>query len=169
MNITQAPLKTGFRLNRIQKVSLVVRVLLLVGLILQGLVMVGGVVVVPLVVFHHLQAKSPLSEVACQNCRSFLASPFVFMVTLNFYRFFGRLKAGHLFDAETVSHLEAAGKWWIVLGIVQVIIEGVSAYIFTPHNILISGDSIMAGLIVFFIAWVFREAQRLQEEQELTV
>jgi hypothetical protein len=34
---------------------------------------------------------------------------------------------------------------------------------------VVTGNGIIAGLIVFFIAWVLREAQELKEEQALTV
>ncbi|HXR48833.1 MAG TPA: DUF2975 domain-containing protein [Candidatus Limnocylindrales bacterium] len=91
------------------------------------------------------------------------------MVTLNFFRFFTRLKDGRLFDAPTVRYLETAGKWWIVLGVVQILTGLGEVYLFSPRGFTVSGDAIVAGLIVFFVAWFFREAQELQEEQELTV
>ena len=91
------------------------------------------------------------------------------MVTLNFYQFFGHLKEGRLFDSQTVKYLETAGKWWIVLGITQIVFRSLEAYIFSPRNIILSGDGIGAGLVVVFIAWLFREANELKEEQELTV
>ena len=92
------------------------------------------------------------------------------MVTLHFFRFFNRLKNSLLFEAETTRHLESAGKWWIALGIVQAALQFSEGYIFTPSNIVVTGSNgIFAGLVVFLIAWVLREAQELKEEQELTV
>ena len=91
------------------------------------------------------------------------------MVTLNFFRFFTRLKDGRLFDAPTVRYLETAGKWWIVLGVVQILTGLGEVYLFSPRGFTVSGDGIVAGLIVFFVAWFLGEAQELQEEQELTV
>jgi hypothetical protein len=91
------------------------------------------------------------------------------MVTLSLFRFFSRFKDGHLFDAQTVRCLETAAKWWIVLGIVQATIQAVGAFLYALNNVNISGDGIVGGLIVFFVAWVLGEAQKLQEEQELTV
>jgi hypothetical protein len=66
--------------------------------------------------------------------------------------------------------LEQAGKWWIVLGIAQIIYKSVAAFVFTPNNVNITdGGAIFSGLLVFFIAWVLREGQKLKEDQELTV
>jgi len=65
--------------------------------------------------------------------------------------------------------LENAGKWWIVLGIVRAITECIDSYFFHRTNFVVTGNGIIAGLIVFFIAWVLREAQELKEEQALTV
>jgi hypothetical protein len=166
MNANEISLKANARMTRIRKVSKIVRAVLLAGLIVQILAMAVGFMVLPLVFSHSLEVKS---HVAFKNCSALLALPFAFMVTLNFFRFFSRLKDGRLFEAQTVKHLENAGKWWIVLGLAQIVFQFFEAYIFSPGDITISGNGIVAGLIVFFVAWLFGEAQKLQEEQELTV
>jgi phage shock protein PspC (stress-responsive transcriptional regulator) len=56
-----------------------------------------------------------------------------------------------------------------VLGIVQIFCGFLKAWLFWPHTAIVSGNAIVGGLAVYFIAWFFREAQELQEEQELTV
>ena len=109
------------------------------------------------------------SEIVFEHFSVCAVMPFAFMVTLNFFRFFNRLKEGHLFDSQTVRHLEIAGKWWIILGLIQVVFQSLKTYLFSPENIIISGDGIVGGLIVFFVAWIMGEAQKIQEEQELTV
>ena len=164
MNTNETPLKAASRLNRIKAVSKVLRAIFLAALIVQVVGILASVVTIPIAVLTGIK-----SQIVFKNCSVGAALPFAFMVTLNFFRFFSRLKEGHLFDAQTVRHLEVAGKWWIVLGIIQIIFQSLEAYTFSPQNINISGSGVVAGLIVFFVAWVFREAQALQEEQELTV
>jgi hypothetical protein len=165
MNANENALKTSPRLNRIKAVSKVLRAILLAGLIVQAAGILAAVIIVPIVAV----TVGLKSHVTFQNCSMLALLPFAFMVTLNFFRFFTRLKDGRLFDAPTVRYLETAGKWWIVLGVLQITSGSVEAYLFSPRNIIVSGDGIVAGLIVFFIAWFFREAQELQEEQALTV
>jgi hypothetical protein len=154
----------SFRMKRIKAVSNVLRNILFAGLVLQ---------VFGILIFFVVALTGTLTKIKSQNvfvtCSALAALPFLFMVTLNFYRFFGHLKEGRLFDSQTVKCLGTAGKWWIVLGIIQIIFRSLEAYIFSPRNIILSGDGIGAGLIVIFIAWLFREANELKEEQELTV
>lgn len=157
--------KTNPRLNRIKTVSKVLRAVLFAGLIVQTAGMLAVVIIVPFVAMN-VGLRSPITF---QNCSELASLPLGFMVTLNFFRFFDRLKNGRLFDSETVRHLEIAGKWWIILGIVQILLGAVEAYLFSPKNLIVSGNGIVAGLTIFFVAWLLREAQELQEEQELTV
>jgi len=139
--------------------------MLLAALVIQSVGVLALVIVVPIVVLT-VGLKSP---VAFQNCCALANLPFALMLTLNFFRFFSRLKDGHLFDSQTVRYLETAGKWWMLLGTVQIILGSLQAYFLSPQNLIVSGNGIVAGLGVFFVAWLLREAQELQEEQELTV
>ena len=100
---------------------------------------------------------------------SLLIMPFVFTVNLYFFKFFDRLKNGHLFDAQTVGHLETAGKWLIAFGLFQALFAVVEGLITHSQNITFPGGGIFSGLVTIFTAWLFREGQELQEEQELTV
>jgi Protein of unknown function (DUF2975) len=157
--------KTNPRLNRIKTVSKVLRAILFAGLIVQTVGILAFVIIASLAAM----SVGLRSHLAFQNCSALANLPFGFMVTLNFFRFFDRLKNGRLFDSQTVRYLEIAGKWWIILGIVQIILGVLEVYLFSSKNIIVSGNGIVAGLIIFFVAWLFREAQELQEEQELTV
>jgi uncharacterized membrane protein YhaH (DUF805 family) len=150
--------------TKIIKVSKVLRTILFIGLILQ----IISLVCLPIVILT-ASATGLKPPVVFETCVALVVLLFTFLVTLNFFRLFDRLKDGHLFDPQTVKHLETAGKWWIVLGIVQIIGGTIKAWLFSPHDVTVSGDGIVAGLAVFLIAWCFREAQELQEEQELTV
>lgn len=159
------PINTNARMNRIQKVSSVIRTILLVGLVVQIAAMIVGTVMCLIVISY----KQHDSQTELMNCANFMVLPFAFMLTLNFFRFFTRLKEGQLFDSQTVRYLEAAGKWWISVGMVQIILGAIEAFLFKPANVMVSGHGIVAGLVIFFIAWLLREAQELQEEQKLTV
>jgi hypothetical protein len=105
----------------------------------------------------------------CKTVGAFLAMPFVFAANLYFFRFFDRLKNGHLFDAQTIGYLETAGKWLIALGLFQALFALAEGLIAHSQNITFSGDGVFSGLVTIFTAWLFREGQELQEEQELTV
>jgi hypothetical protein len=154
------------QMGRIQKVSSIVRALFLAALIIEAAGMAGRLVAL-LFAFSHPSTFE--SRATFNNGAEFFVLPFAFMVTLHFFKFFNRIKNSLLFEAETTRHLENAGKWWITLGIVQAILQFAEGSIFTPSNIVVTGSNqIFGGLVVFFIAWIFRVGMKLKEEQELT-
>ncbi len=154
-------------MRRIQNVSSFVRVLLLALLVIEGAGMAVGLFVIPSTLFHISGMKSHVVYTIFTAFLLFL--PLMFLVTLNFFRLFTRLKNGWLFESETIEYLERAGKWWITLSVVSAIVQLVESYVFRPDHIIVPGNGIWGGLIVFFIAWVLREGQQMKEEQELTV
>jgi hypothetical protein len=166
MNTNEISPKTNVRLNRIIKFSKVLRTVFFVGLVVQAASEFGIIVAIPIAALNGLK-----SQVVFEICSAGVVLLFAFVVTLNFFRFFTRIKDGCLFDSQTVKYLETAGKWWIALGLVQILFQCVEAYFFPPHDITItiSANGLLGGVMVFFIAWLFGEAQKLQEEQELTV
>jgi hypothetical protein len=91
------------------------------------------------------------------------------MAWWNFWIFFRRLNNGHIFDAATVSRLAAAGKWklgaWIYWIPVSLMIEQPLHYTSWFNKL----SSPMGPIAIIFAAWLLREAQNLEEEQELTV
>jgi len=93
---------------------------------------------------------------------------FGFVVNLKLFQFFGRLKNGGLFDAQTVGYLSAAGKWWMGYWIYQTLFLGIRTLFF---RVAMNWDfaCLFGALTLIFVAWFFKEAQELQEEQELTV
>lgn len=166
MNTNEKSQKAELRMRRIRKVSGIVRIIFFTILILEIVGIVAAVIVIPVAITHWPAFHS---QAAFKNYCSLLTLPFALMVTLNFFRLFTRLKEGQLFESQTIRYLESAGKWWIVLGIIRMFFQFWEAFIYTPNNIIVTGDGIFGGLIVFFIAWVLREGQELKEEQELTV
>jgi hypothetical protein len=156
---------------KIVKVSKVIRHILFAGLVLWA-------ISIPLILFQAigLWSKSNLPATHYLPWGLLLLLGFRFFVTLKLLRFFDRLKDGHLFDATTVGHLDAAGKWWIVLWLYDVLFHEVRLGVFqvvddwNPTSFdLLNFGSLFAGLVLVFVAWLLKEAQELQEEQELTV
>jgi len=95
------------------------------------------------------------------------------IVNLKLFRFFDRLKNGHLFDAKTVGNLDGAGRWCVALWFFQGLYCEIGRDFFQMTNAWDFGGSssgfFVAGLTLIFVAWLLKEAQELQEEQELTV
>jgi hypothetical protein len=104
----------------------------------------------------------------CETCGTALLASLGLVVNLKLFRFFDRLKNGNLFDAQTVGNLDAAGRWWIVLWLFQGLFYQIE-YQFFGHAMVWGGSGLFAGLILIFVSWLLKEAQELQEEQELTV
>jgi hypothetical protein len=98
---------------------------------------------------------------------------FAFITNWKLFRFFDRLKNGCFFDAKTVGNLGAAGTWWLMLWLYEIVYCLVTQSIYFEHfnfkNFPPDLGSLFAGLTLKFVAWLLREAQELQEEQELTV
>lgn len=93
---------------------------------------------------------------------------FAIVINVKLFRFFSRLKNGCLFDAQTVGNLDAAGKWWLVLWLFQGLFLQIGNEYFGTRNSW-NAAGMFAGLTLIFVAWLLKEAQELQEEQELTV
>jgi len=70
----------------------------------------------------------------------------------------------------TVGQLDAAGKWLVVLWLFQVLYEKIRVSTLPSLDTgAFDSGSLSAGLILVFFAWLLKEAQKLQEEQALTV
>ena len=153
--------------TKIVKVSKIIRNILFAGLVFWAIVGIAGLLAAVLVLIGHTKTHAIGS--IFETGGSFLAIPFVFIVNLYFFKFFDRLKNGHLFDSQTTRYLEAAGKYLILLGIFQMLFAITAAAIFHPEHVTFSSGGIFSGLMTIFTAWLFREGQELQEEQELTI
>ena len=148
---------------KIIKVSKNIRSILFAGLVL-------WMVAIPVFLFPFIflpKEKMPSSMICEIGGRVLLAS-LGLVVNLKLFRFFDRLKNGHLFDAQTVGNLDAAGRWWIVLWLFQGLFYQIE-YQFFGHAMVWGSSGLFAGLILIFVSWLLKEAQELQEEQELTV
>jgi hypothetical protein len=155
---------------KIIKVSKVLRAIAFAGLVLWGIMIPVSLATAILPPFLSKQISFSLTQ--------FLVIPmfiFVFITNLKIFRFLDRLKNGCFFDVQTVGYLNAAAHWWLVLWLYEtmqyVLVQqpwnnphDFSLYHFPPDT-----GGLFAALTLKFVAWFFREAQELQEEQELTV
>lgn len=153
--------------TKIVKVSKIIRNILFAGLILWIIVIPVGLAAILIPIIVHTNTDTP--AVIYKTVGAFLTLPFVFAANLYFFKFFDRLKNGHIFAAQTIGFLEAAGKWLIALGFFQALFAVVAGWMMHSQNITFSGDGIFSGLVTIFTAWLFREGREFQEEQELTV
>lgn len=152
---------------KIVKVSKILRIILLFGLFLWIFAFFASLLPFFFVfIFPRGQELYPIQTYA--QCGSALETLFGFIVNLKLFRFFDRLKDGHLFDAKTVGNLDAAGKWWIVFWLYEGLFYGIRTLVFQVKMTWDFG-SFFAALTLIFVAWLLKEAQELQEEQELTV
>jgi hypothetical protein len=83
------------------------------------------------------------------------------IVSLNFFRFFDRFKNGALFDAKTVGHLQAAGKWWLAYWIFDFMF-GLIGNGLLETGMVFSCGQLFASLTVIIVSWLLKEAQELQ-------
>jgi hypothetical protein len=154
---------------KIIKVSKILRNIAFAGLVLWG-------IMIPV----SLAAALPLLFVKglSFSLTQFLFIPMfglAFMTNLKIFRFLDRLKNGCFFDAQTVGNLNAAANWWLVLCLYEVVSYVLMQQPWTnPHDFSLyhfppDVGGLFAALTLKFVAWFFREAQELQEEQELTV
>ena len=150
--------------TKIIKVSKVIRSILFAGL---ALWIAGGIPIILVQSFNLWKSIGGRATLYLQGGVVVLII-FSFVVNLCLFRFFDRLKNGHLFDAKTVGNLDAAGKWWIVLWLLEFLFYQIGHEVFNISNGW-GFSNLFAGLTLVFVAWLLKEAQELQEEQELTV
>jgi flagellar biogenesis protein FliO len=154
--------------------------LLMFACVLGGLGWLGWIVV-PFMTQHSGQVQ------ILSNLGTWVVGPVAvieFIALGNFKRFFQRLKDGHIFDGPAVGRLAAAGKWklagWAlpyVAGIITVAGLAMQGQIQGWHETSVAGlaavvgglGGLLAPLAIIFVAWLLREGQNMQEEQELTV
>jgi hypothetical protein len=91
------------------------------------------------------------------------------IINWNLLRFFTCLQQGNLFDAKTVGYLQAAGRCWLVYALFD-FAYGLVGNSFIGTKMAFTGiGHLFVSLTIIFVAWLLKEAQELQEEQELTV
>ena len=148
------------------------------GAFFQGMVILGWPI---LHIIRHLHSPAPSSPDLHSTFWFWFKLPFSVLeciAWINIWNFFGRLKAGHIFDAPTVRRLAIAGKCMLTGAVYVYIFDFLLFLLQNPalNGLGKLGDStgesmgnLTAGLAIILAAWLLREGQMLQEEQELTV
>ncbi len=151
---------------KIIKVSKIIRTILYAGMALWIFAFVASLAPFTLYIYPSATQLYPIQAYALSG--SALMCVFYFVVNLKLFRFFERLKNGSLFDVHTVGYLDAAGKWWLALWLYDGFFYGIRTLCFQVKMTWEFG-SLFSALTLIFVAWLLKEAQELQEEQELTV
>jgi hypothetical protein len=159
---------------KIIKVSTALRTIAFAGLVMWAFtiaVVLGNAILLPLFYPKHFTFL----------LKDFTPVPmfvFAFIANLKIFRFFNRLKNGCFFDAQTVGNLNSAGTWLLMMWLYEkvTVVLGQTLNADPPWSDSINYSHfpldlsmLFAALTLKFFAWLFREAQELQEEQELTV
>jgi hypothetical protein len=158
-------MKTLPNKQKIIKAAEALRIILICSLLYWAFVF-GACLMPWFVVVPHMERLWPLQAYVFSGV---VLQPLLgMMATIYGIFFFDRLKSGFLFDAKTVGYLSATGKWWFGYWLYQTVFLGGRTLFF---NIAMNWDPtcLIGALTIIIIAWFFREAQNLQEEQELTV
>ena len=190
MNVTEITPKANVRLNRIR---LVARFFRWICLFLFGVMifMAGAAVLAPYCI---LPTGSPERNEFLTMRAEFLLSQFkpgwewlyplfwAGMAGLNclaiwfFYRFFGNLERGIIFDRDNVRCFRGFGCLMVASPVIGIIFD-LSRIIWQVPNpaegFVIDGTNLIPGLVggflIVLIAWIMDEGRKIQEEQELTV
>ena len=154
---------------KIIKVSKILQAIAFAGLILWGISIIASVVtgiLTPLLVPNLGFSTAHLLEIPL--------FVFVFITNLKVLRFLDRLKSGCFFDSQTVGYLNTAANWWLLVWLYEVMQYVLmqqpwnNLHDFSLHHFPPDAGGLFAALTLKFVAWFFREAQELQEEQDLT-
>ena len=170
------------RLNRIQKVSRCLRLVMLYRIFYLPIVG-GGLFGLLYGVLSTYGIKIPLPDVArlaaAHPQPGFLTSPLgvvsecltlglVVFWYLTVIRLLGFFERGILFTAETVRWIQVLGGIYIakfLLALAGCFLPGAPV----SHLFEASVSYLFAGFTIIFIGWLIDEARKIREEQELTV
>lgn len=179
MNANEITPKINTRMNRIQKASKGIRLILQYGLPVLILIPMLVIVLLPtygitapreyLLKLSH--STTPTDKTAAHSPNQFLMIAnlvifgFAFRTGLKLLRLFEK---GILFHRETVRCIKILGGLTIISGVIELIFQ-----IALPNpegRMMITGfGNFFEGFFIFFIAWIMDEGRKIQEEQELTV
>jgi Protein of unknown function (DUF2975) len=165
MNANEIFPKANVRLNRIQKVSGILKTIFFIVTII---CIIGGVgLCFAFLNFHGGQKiKFGLDagfEFTCAIWSSFC------------YKLFDLYSKGELFTARIVHAIQRVGYAYFLMALVGFISRIVSVHLAKTSSewqwSSLTGllTSLFPGLLILFIAWIMDEGRKIQEEQELTV
>jgi uncharacterized protein with PQ loop repeat len=174
MNANEIPPKTNVRMNRIQKVSKFLRLILQYGILLwifYGLLL-------SLLAEHRIKVpsfpKSSWSAPVLTDDDLYyffpLYSCLLLVIFLFWYRtvvkLFGFFEKGILFTVEPVRCMQILGGIYFARFFLELIFQFLAL---TPALIQSRLSDLFTGFLIFFISWLIDEARKIREEQELMV
>jgi hypothetical protein len=177
MNTKEFSPKTGFRLNRIRKVSGIFKAIFFVLALASVLATVLAVVALgwAFLDFFRRVSQPPHFKAEWMAALAVVTDFISAAFTLACYKLFDLYSRGDLFTAEVVRSIRRIGVlfFFTTLG-------GVLSRTVLPHSqpsfsqefansVLTAAVGLFSGILVLFIAWVMDEGRKIQEEQELTV
>lgn len=184
MNANEISSKANFRMNRLQKVSSVLRIFFFTTAIIAGLgggleILYGQVMparspaFAPTVTHLDFGPKMGLALNGVVNIAWAIGLWFAYKL----FRFYDR---GELFSPGVVSCLRRIGGMCILIGILVCVSSVIQVAHLDPRSsnfwsvtvplfILHLFFRIIPGFAIICIAWIMDEGRKIQEEQELTI
>jgi len=176
MNANEISPKASPRLNRIQKISRILKVCVLFYFVaplcvlafnLKSIHLASGMVSV----FNHPYASaSDIPRLMYLLCATGTA---VYLLgVISFYRLLCLYEKGVIFSGANVSEMKKLGSYLAGYGILAVAANVIYAGgIIFPWVLLegIASPWIVVGGAIYIVAWIMDEGRKIQEEQELTV
>ncbi len=171
MNANGLSPKPNARLNRIKKMSSLVKILFLFYFVVVGLVLALGYIKPPFQAGDQLfgSLKNVPPELKLYEALHYAIQ---LLGIIAFYRLLNLYEKGIIFSARNVSLIRQLGSYAIFYGVLWACLPVFSNHTITfptlPLDILLSPWFIV-GLLIVTVAWVMDEGRKIQEEQELTV
>lgn len=182
MNANDASLKANPRLNRIQKISRILKVCVLFYLLFRLCFLVftfksihlpSGMLSVS--AFDVTITGPPVWNVDLPLALSWAASAVIYLLgVISFYRLLCLYEKGIFFSAVNVSEMKRLGSYMAVYAILAAASDAIFTIILTRGlrwMLLMEAFSpwILVGGAIYIIAWIMDEGRKIQEEQALTV
>jgi hypothetical protein len=180
MNANEISLKTNPRLYRIQKISRILKVCVLLYFVKPLCVVLAfklkSIWSIHLAssmvsIFNHPYANA--SDIPAPMMVLFAIGTGIRLLgAISFYRLLNLYEKGLIFSAANVSEMKRLGIYPAGYGILAVA-STVIYYrqILLPWTLLdvVLSPWVVAGMAIYIVAWIMDEGRKIQEEQELTV
>jgi hypothetical protein len=173
MNANEISPKANSRMNRIQKVSKYLRLILQYGILLWCffrllLSLLADHGIISSIMKISNSATKPIGNdlfliVPIYSCMLLIGFLFWYRTVV---KLFGLFEKGILFTAETVRCIQILGGIYFAKFFLELTFHFIVA---NPALISSRFGDLFIGFFIFFIGWLIDEARKIQEEQELTV
>ena len=180
MNANEITQKPNSRLNRIQKISRILKVCVLLYFVKPLCVVLAfklkSIWSIHLAssmvsIFNHPYANA--SDIPAPMMVLFAIGTGIRLLgAISFYRLLNLYEKGLIFSAANVSEMKRLGIYLAGYGILAVAATVIYyRQILLPWTLLdvVLSPWVVAGMAIYIVAWIMDEGRKIQEEQELTV